>query len=365
MPLWGTSRWGDARWAEAVTGHLLTTAGSISFTATGVYLRHSHILTVQGTIDVTLLNLGMGPTPIHPLSATGLIDITVPGSFLAIQHILETTGVIDFLLPDAPLRLYHSLAVTGLVDVFLPGVFLSIRHALATTGLIDLAAIATDLDLSHPLTATGRFDFTTFAAYEVILPTPMPVEFTGIDPHSIIHGTVNLIPNPTLDQNDVDWTSVSGATLTRMTTIGWHGLTSERVVTIGAASGLAVRSYQALGIHPYPGSVLWAQIRLAGVGADVEHFVRAHYTDGSVVEGPHEVKTINVPASSAAWQWEVSPPLVLNPAKVLQSADIVVLATEATTFYADGAMLEYDQSMYGPSLWIIGSTEAAVFAEVA
>lgn len=364
MPLWGTSKWGDTRWSEAVTGHLLTTSGAISITATGVYLRHSHILTVQGIVDIRALNLGVGPAPIHPVSATGLIDISVAPSFLALQHQLDVTGIIDIVLPDAPLRLYHSLAVTGLVGIVTPDVFLSIRHVLATMGLIDLQAFATDLDLSHPLTATGLISLVTHAAYETILPTPVPVEFTGIDPHSIIHGTVNLIGNPTLEQNAVGWNPEVIATVTRDTTRAWHGPASAKVVKDnGAGRGLAVRSYQALGIVPYPGSVLWGQIRLSGASVGIEHFVRARYTDGSTVETPHEAKTILASGVGSDWQFEVSPPLVLDPLKVLDWAEIVVVGGGAATFYADGAMLEYDPYMYGPSLWIIGSTEAAVFAE--
>lgn len=367
---WGTNQWGTTRWADTSFGHRLKASGVIVITATGVQLRHSHLLDLRMTMRITAQNVGLGPIPIHPLAAHGAITIVVAETTLRLAHPLTATGDVVITADEAFLVMGHPLAAAG--DVILLGndAFLSIRHPLSATGTLAILAEATDLDLSHPLSAHGAIIIGAEGAYERFIPTPTPVEFTGVDPHGVIHGAVNLIDNPTLDVTALDWSAHGDATLARVTDHGWHGPSAAEVVISsgGTDNGMALTTRGSLGITPYPGSVLWGQVRLAADAETLTYWTRAIYSDGAVQDAPEE--TVIVTASGLdddSWLWALPPPLVLNPAKVLARAEIVVNIADAATgtFWADGAMIEYDPFMYGPSLWIIGSTEAAVFAEYA
>lgn len=374
MPaLFGTSQWGVVRWADTSAGHRLGAHGSIYITAYGIQLRHSHLLDVHGRIRIKAQNVGLGPIPIHSLSAHGTIHILGSENALRLAHRLSASGQIEIAAEEAALRLAHSLAAGGVIQIESEDAFLSIRHVLAAHGRILLVAEATDLDLSHPLSAHGRISISAEGAYERFIPTPTPIDFTGIDPHTVIHGTVNLIQNPTVEQNIVGWVAFGTAAIIRATDRGWHGNTNARTtVNVGGeGNGFDALTYQNLNIKPYPGSVLWGQIRLAGQDVALTTRVRAVYSDGTIVNGPYEDHVANKTGREDGfpddgWDWVICDPLTLDHTKTLVSASIRVIYNTGETglVWADGAMIEYDRWMYGPSLWIIGSTEAAVFAEV-
>lgn len=373
MPtLFGTSRWGRSRWGDTSSGHRLGAHGSIYISAYGIQLRHSHLLDVSGRIAIKAQVLGIGPAQIHPLSANGVILIVSQEPTLQLAHTLEALGRIEIKADEAPLRLFHKLSAEAEIDILGNSAFLSIRHKLAASGQIVIFAEATDLDLSHPLSATGRISIIAEGAYERFIPTPTPTDFTGIDPHTVIHGTVNLISNPTVEQNTANWIPLGSAIVDYGTDRGWHGSTNARTTVSvgGTGNGFEVRTIP-MSIAPYPGSVLWGQIRLAGQNVDLTTRLRAVYSDGTVVDGNPESHTANksgyeMGLPDDGWDWIICDPLTLDHTKTLVSASVRVIYNtgEIGLVWADGAMIEYDRWMYGPSLWIIGSTEAAVFAEV-
>lgn len=214
------------------------------------------------------------------------------------------------------------------------------------------------LKLTHHLVATIGARTRVNSRFRITIPTIYPAGVNDIP------GTVNLHPNPSAErQGDlIGWFDEDGEQLkiTQTTEQVWDGVYSvKHTQASGVGREVVARSFLGLEVTGLaPGDVrrrVQGQVRVyAPVGAAMEVFLRAEYTDGTLVAGE------SIPAIGQGGQtWPTpfnAPGLELDPLKVLLYVEVVTRTTsgDAFSFYVDGAQLEVDQG-YGPTHFAIGT----------
>lgn len=214
------------------------------------------------------------------------------------------------------------------------------------------------LKLSHNLSALigGRTRFSS--RFRITIPL-----IYSAGPNDI-PGTVNLHPNPSAERPGdlIGFYDEDGEQLKieQTTEQAWDGVYSvKHTVPSGVGREIVARSFLGLEVTGLaPGGVkrrVQGQARVyAQPGASMEIFLRAEYTDGTIVTGEKSGVT-----GQGGQTWPVpfnAPGLELDPTKVLLSIEVVTRTAsgDAFPFYVDGVQLEVDQG-YGPTHFAIGT----------
>lgn len=353
-----TAQWGDGSWGEVAFGdgggpiaHAVSARGAVNTAAFADRLANAHAVTAQGSVASSVVSIGYGPGAIHPITATGTVDVLVSAPNLRFSHVVTATGAIDVLTDAAYLRHQHHPSALGTVDTSSAGT-LSALHVVSAQGIVDALVTATVLNLGHPVSASGAIDTLAFASESADIPTITLLPVIGV---------VNLITNPAAASTLEGWAVENGAILDGFDTDHvWFGNHSVAVSFHNPAvhERLIVSTPPGLGIVSYPGSILWGTIVLAAGdshNATANIWTRAHYSDSTIDDGdPIEVAITATGVQPDLWQTINDPFLILNPGLALEQAWVVVEILTADAFpftlYIGGAQVEYDALMTGPGL---------------
>jgi hypothetical protein len=355
-----TAQWDDGAWGAAAfadsggpIAHAVSARGAVNTAAFAERLSTTHSVAASGTVASSAVSIGYGPGAIHPVSASGTVDVLVSTPNLRFSHVISATGTIGVLTDAAFLSHQHHPSARGTIDTPSTAT-LSQLHLVSASGMVDAPAFATVLLVGHHLAATGTIVTTATASETADIPAPEQLPVMGI---------VNLIRNPAAVLTLEGWSVENGALLNGFDTDHiWFGSHSVAFEFHDPAmhERARVATPPGLGIVSYPGSILWGEAMLAvgsatGVTANV--WVRAQYSDTTIVNGDSVAVVIDATGDQAdLWQMVDVPYVILNPSLSLEQAWVVVEPTSAGAFplvlFVGAAQIEYDPLMSGPSVTI-------------
>jgi hypothetical protein len=337
-----------ARFGALLIGNLKHSLGGDAITETSVTslpLWQPTLLVGNEAIVATLVEGSI--RPVNILGGDAVVATEALGR-VALKHRMGGQAVVD-VLALGRVRLKHTLAGVATVPILAES-FIWLPTPLRGDVVVETASDGR-VALKHRLGGAGVLEIVAESYFVLELPI-IPTALPGQMP-----GTVNWHINPGAEDGLEGWNAYgTGTTIAEEFITVWEGGQAAKVVTPGSVAGEGVLIESASGTQLTGAArLVWGSLYAAGSGTVLESWVRAIYTDGSTENGDHEI----APALTAApnWQRLVPPPLPLNPAKVLNRAEMVVGTTTASaaTFYVDGAQFEEEHGGGGPTPWTSGA----------
>jgi hypothetical protein len=167
-------------------------------------------------------------------------------------------------------------------------------------------------------------------------------------------GTVNFVRNSSLESAAVgvtDW-SMSGGTVTRITSDAWHGAACAQAVYNNGATNARLQIVTQGGLALKPAGKVVGSIRLKNAVGPFDCWVSCVYSDAS----SDVSDTLSVTPGSD-WTWVKFPSLTPNPAKTVDRFYLNIQRTGvgsgAITLLADAAQVEQDRG-FGASTFAYG-----------
>jgi hypothetical protein len=157
-------------------------------------------------------------------------------------------------------------------------------------------------------------------------------------PLGYLPGTINYVPNPSVETNANSITAAGAATLTRVNTEHWDGNWSMQVDTPGSAAGEGLW-WLAPSLNFYLGGATFVgSIALLGNNSPDGVVLRVDYTDGTWTDSPVVVPTV----STTTWKRFETAPVKSDPNRTMLRASVRVVTTSARAirFWADGCQIE-------------------------